>query len=336
MTPNYDALFLVSFGGPEGPEDVLPFLENVLRGKPVPEERKKEVASHYQAFGGISPINRQNREMIQALRKALHHENIDLPIYWGNRNWKPYIQDTLEEMAKDGRKNVLAYVTSAYSSYSGCRQYRENIENARQALDQAPTVDKIRSFFNHPLWIKVHAQRMEEALAKDSSSMERTKVLFTAHSLPLSMSQSSDYTLQLQNTSELIAKQVNLPHWELCYQSRSGGPSQPWLEPDVCDVIRSTSKKDFDRIMVHPVGFVSDHMEIIFDLDRDAKQCAKECGFSFVRSQTPGTHPTMIELIVDLIKEYIDPHHPRPSLGDLGPRPRHCPPGCCPAPVRPR
>ncbi|MCB0326985.1 MAG: ferrochelatase [Bdellovibrionales bacterium] len=328
---SYDALLLLSFGGPEGPDDVMPFLNNVLRGKPVPEERKMEVASHYQAHGGISPINAQNRAMIAALRKAMSDQSMNLPIYWGNRNWKPYLKDTLAQIIKDGHKKILCYVTSAYSSYSGCRQYREDIAKALEELgDSSLQVDKIRSFFNHPLWIKVHQKRIMEKLQDiDPSIYPKLKILFTAHSLPLSMAQSCDYQIQLEDAAQEVSKGLPISQWQLCYQSRSGSPHVPWLGPDVCEAIDQIDSKEIQHVLVHPLGFVSDHMEVIFDLDQEAKDCAKKNELHFTRSKSPGTHPLMVELIVDLISEYLEPSHKRASIGALAPRDAHCSPDCC-------
>ena len=236
----YDALFLISFGGPEGKDDVMPYLENVLRGKNVPRERMLEVAEHYYHFDGISPINQQNRDLLEAIREEFKQHNVDLPVYWGNRNWHPMIVDSLREMKDDGIQNSLSFFTNGYSCYSGCRQYRENIADAQASIGEgAPDVHKTRMFFNHPLYIEASADRVNDALAQiPEERRSATKFLFTAHSIPNSMADFCKYSIQLKESCKLIMESVGQQYdWELVYQSRSGPPHQPWLEPDVCDRI---------------------------------------------------------------------------------------------------
>ena len=247
MSPQYDALLLVSFGGPEGMDDVIPFLENVLRGRNVPRERMMTVAHHYEMFGGVSPINQQNRQLIEALKIELLKNGPDLPIYWGNRNWHPLLSDTVSQMAADGVKRALAFVTSAYSSFSSCRQYLQNIAEARAAAgDQAPEIDKLRAFYNHPLFIQANVDNVRTALRVLGSRAD-ANVIFTAHSIPETMACVSDYAIQLQETSKLIADTLAIRHWELVYQSRSGSPTQPWLGPDVCDHLKALRERGVDR-----------------------------------------------------------------------------------------
>ncbi|HEV2835305.1 MAG TPA: ferrochelatase, partial [Pyrinomonadaceae bacterium] len=232
--PEYDALLVVSFGGPEGMDDVIPFLENVLRGRNVPRERMLAVAGHYEMFGGVSPINQQNRNLIAALKRELEAHGPNLPIYWGNRNWHPLLPDTLREMARDGVHNALAFVTSAYSSYSSCRQYRQNIADAQAAVGpEAPRVDKLRAFYNHPRFIEANVDHIRDAFSRfDEAVRANAELVFTAHSIPESMAATCEYADQLQEAGRLIADALGVDRWRVVYQSRSGSPSQPWLGPD--------------------------------------------------------------------------------------------------------
>lgn len=333
----YDAVLIVSFGGPEGPDDVIPFLENVLRGRPVPRERMLEVAEHYQHFGGKSPINDQNRALIAALEQELAAHGPRLPVYWGNRNWHPLLPATLGQMAADGVRRAVAFFTSAFSSYSGCRQYRENVEQAqRQVGPAAPRVDKLRAFFNHPGFIEPMIEHVRAGLAKiDARRRGATRLLFTAHSVPLSMAESCSYVAQLGEACRLVASGVTNPAWELAYQSRSGPPSQPWLEPDVCDRLRALAADGVRDVVVVPIGFISDHMEVLYDLDTEAADVARQLGINLVRAATVGTHPRFVSMIRELIVERTQPGSERRALGTQGPSHDVCPVACCPAPVRP-
>jgi ferrochelatase len=331
----YDAILLVSFGGPEKPDDVLPFLENVLRGKPVPRERLLEVAEHYYHFGGSSPINSQNRALIAALEPELRAYGIGLPIYWGNRNWHPLLPDTLRQMTADGVQRALAFFTSAYSSYSGCRQYRENIAAAQQTVGEgAPQVDKIRAFYNHPGYIQTVTAHASEAIAQiPAERRARARLLFTAHSIPITMASTSRYVEQLEEASRLVAGALGHPNHRLFYQSRSGSPTQPWLGPDILAAINEEHASTARDIVVVPIGFVSDHMEIIFDLDTQARERCQELGLTYQRARTAGTHPRFISMIRELIVERITGSPLRPALGCHGPSHDVCPIDCCPAPV---
>ncbi len=335
----FDSILIVSFGGPEGPDDVMPFLENVLRGKPVPRERMLEVAEHYQHFGGVSPINEQNRELIEALRTELDSVGIDLPIYWGNRNWHPLLSNTLEEMRRDGRQRAIAYFTSMFSCYSGCRQYRENIMDAQEQLgENAPAVELVRKGFNHPLFIETQVDLVRQAFEKiDEPQRKSAKLLFTAHSIPMSMADNSRYVLQLNEASRLVAEELQHENWELVFQSRSGPPQQPWLEPDVCDRIQELHAQGTHSVVLAPIGFVSDHMEVLFDLDTEAKDLCEKLGIGFSRAATPGTHPSFVGMVRDLLQERIEGRSDRPALGALGPSHDVCPVDCClyPRPSRP-
>lgn len=328
----YDALLLVSFGGPEGPDDVIPFLENVLRGKPVPRERMLEVAEHYQRFGGVSPINEQNRQLIAAIEQEFAAYGIGLPVYWGNRNWHPLLEDTLRQMAADGVKQALALMTSAFSSYSGCRQYRENILQARETVGPtAPVVDKLRVFFNHPGFVEPMVENLNAALdSLPSEARSSATVLFTAHSIPISMAENCRYELQLREACCLVAKGAGIDRWQLVYQSRSGSPHQPWLEPDVCDVIRDQHAEGTLRdVVLVPIGFISDHMEVLFDLDTEAAELCRELGVGFNRTATVGTHPRFVRMIRELVEERMSENPNRLALGTLGPSHDVCPEDCC-------
>jgi len=318
---DYDAILIVSFGGPEGPEDVMPFLENVLRGRNVPRERMLEVAGHYAHFGGRSPINDYCRSLIAALRQKLESAGPRLPVYWGNRNWQPMLSDTLRLMAANGVRRAIAFATSAFASYSGCRQYLENIEAARAAAGPgAPVVDKIPPFFDHPLFIQATADRLREALDR----LPGARVVFTAHSIPLSMAAGCDYERQLRETAVRVAEGAAHGGWDLAWQSRSGPPGQPWLLPDICDHLRALAGQGVRDVVAAPIGFLSDHIEVLYDLDVEAAQAAAGLGLNFVRAATVGTHPAMVEMIRQLVADRL-----------AAPTPDPCPADCCPAPMRP-
>lgn len=328
----YDAILVVSFGGPEGMDDVMPFLENVLRGRNVPRERMLAVAHHYELFGGVSPINQQNRDLIAALRHSLDAHGIDLPIYWGNRNWYPLLPDTLRAMARDGRRHALAYITSAYSSYSGCRQYLEDIARAQHEVGpDAPTVNALRKFYNHPDFIRANADRVRAALATiPAPQQSEAAVVFTAHSIPLSKARNSRYVSQLREAGRLIAEEVGIgDRWQLAYQSRSGPPSQPWLEPDICDTLRVLKDEGKVAVVVAPIGFLSDHVEVLYDLDVEARQLADDLGLTMARAQTVGTHLAFVDMVRQLIVERIQPGMERRFLGSEGASPDTCGADCC-------
>lgn len=334
MANSYDAILIVSFGGPEGPDEVMPFLENVLRGKPVPRERMLEVAEHYQHFGGVSPINEQNRQLIAALEKDLAAHGPHLPIYWGNRNWRPLLPETLAQMGQDGVKRALAFFTSAFSSYSGCRQYRENIVAAQAEVGlTAPQIDKLRVFYNHPGFIEPMIESLESCLARiPADSRAGAKVLFTAHSIPLSMAENCRYEVQLAEACRLVAEGARLgpDQWELVYQSRSGSPHQPWLEPDVCDRIEQLHAEGrLHNLVLVPIGFISDHMEVLFDLDTEARELCERLGVAMQRAATVGVHPRFVRMIRELIEERITGAADRPALGALGASHDVCPADCC-------
>jgi len=335
-----DAILFVSFGGPEGPEDVIPFLENVLRGKNVPRERMLEVAEHYQHFDGVSPINGQCRDLIAAVQKECNARGLKLPIYWGNRNWNPMLSDTLRDMTSHGRKRAIAFFTSTFSCYSGCRQYRENLAAAMNDVgESAPLVEKVRMGFNHPGFINAQRDCLLGALAKlPAAERSKAKVLFCAHSIPRTMADNSRYEEQLREASRLVCEAAGHGNWELVFQSRSGPPQQPWLEPDVCDRIDQLAQSgEITPIIVQPIGFISDHMEVLYDLDHEAAATCQSHHIPFVRAATVGTHPDFVSMIVDLIVERLSVGTERPSVGTYGPSHDLCPANCClyPQPARP-
>lgn len=334
----YDAVLYLSFGGPEGPDDVLPFMANVTRGRGVPRARLEEVSSHYQLFGGVSPINSQNRAVIGALREELKKSGPDLPIYWGNRNWHPMLADAMKQMRDDGVKRAVAFVTSAYSSYSGCRQYREDVARAQAEVGEAaPKVDKLRVFYNHPGFIEPQVEKVNIALeAIPSDRRTATRLAFTAHSVPMQMADTSSYTQQLTEACRLVVERLELDHdWDLVWQSRSGPPRVPWLEPDIVDHIEKLHSAGIADLVVVPVGFVSDHLEVRFDLDIQAAETAARLGMNMVRAEAVGAHPRYIRMIRDLIVERMTQSPARAALGECGPSHDICGSNCCPAPGRP-
>ncbi len=331
LQTSYDALLVVSFGGPEGMDDVMPFLENVLRGRNVPVERMRAVAHHYELFGGVSPINEQNRKLIAALQDELKAHELHLPVYWGNRNWHPMLADTLGQMRDDGVGRALAFFTSAYSSYSGCRQYLENIEQAREAVGAgAPRVEKLRAYYNHPGFVEPNIESLRAALDQiPEVRRSAARVAFTAHSIPHAMAESCEYEAQLLETARLVAEGAGHQNWRLVFQSRSGSPAQPWLEPDICDYLTELKESGATDVVIAPIGFVSDHMEVLYDLDTEARELCERLGLNMVRAVTVGTHPSFVSMIRELILERINPQAERRFLGTRGASHDTCAPDCC-------
>ncbi|MET4583363.1 ferrochelatase [Conyzicola nivalis] len=344
----YDAILLASFGGPEGQDDVIPFLRNVTRGRGIPEERLEEVAHHYRAFGGVSPINDQNRELKAALEAELERRGIDLPVLWGNRNWDPYLRDALTEASERGFTKLIAIGTSAYSSYSSCRQYREDYAIALEetGLGDVIAIDKVRQFFDHPGFVEPFIEGVRQGLADVAAKgipLEQTHVLFSTHSIPSTDAAKSGpasrgfgeggaYAAQHLAVAEVvIAAQDAAPAWSLVYQSRSGPPSMPWLEPDINDSITELAGKGVKAVVIVPLGFVSDHMEVKWDLDTEAMETSAEHDVFAVRVPTPGVHAAYVSGLIDLVLERRDgvPVAERPSLTELGPWYDVCRPGCC-------
>jgi ferrochelatase len=349
MSDRYDAFLLVSFGGPERPDDVMPFLENVTRGRDVPRARLEAVAHHYLELGGVSPINEQNRALLASLTAAFAERDIGLPLYWGNRNWAPTIPDALASIHAAGHRRVLALVTSAYSSYSGCRQYREDLAAGLEetGLAGALSIDRVRQYFDHPGFVRPFAEGLAGALARladEGIAPALTRVLFSTHSIPQSMADASGpaggphgaggaYVAQHRATMELALSEVQrpeaaLPPARLVYQSRSGSPMTPWLEPDISDAIRTASAEGARAVVIVPIGFVSDHVEVIWDLDHEARETADALGVRLLRVATPGTHPAFVGGLVDLVEERLT-GRPAAALSALGPWPSVCAVDCC-------
>jgi len=327
---DYDALLVMSFGGPEGKDDVMPFLENVAGGRNIPRHRLEEVAEHYYEFGGVSPINAQNRALIAALETDLKAHHIDLPIYFGNRNWHPLVEDTIRQMRDDGVRRALTFVTSAFSSYSGCRQYREDIIRACDAVQNAPEFDKIRVFYNHPGFIEPMIEKTQAALAQfPEDQRDGVHLAFTAHSIPLGMAQHSDYEAQLAEACRLVAEGVGTDNYRLVYQSRSGPPHIPWLEPDIGDYLQAIHAEGVQNVVIVPIGFISDHMEVMFDLDTEAVEVADELGMTLMRAGTVGTHPKFVRMIRELIVERMTAQPERRAVGQCAPNHDICPLNCC-------
>lgn len=334
---NYDAILVISFGGPESKEEVIPFLENVLRGRNVPRERMLAVAEHYYHFEGRSPINQQARDLIAALETELRKNGPELPVYWGNRNWHPLLTDTLRKMKDDGIRRAVAFVTSAYSSYSSCRQYREDIARAQSEVGLgAPVVDKLRAFFNHPDFIEAMVERVRDALqAIPPNTRKNVQIVYTAHSIPMSMANTSDYVTQLEEVRRLVSGALGQDNDALVYQSRSGAPGQPWLEPDILDYLREVKDKNLaSAVVIAPIGFISDHMEVLYDLDVEARELCDSIGLPMTRAKTVGVHPKFIGMIRELIEERMNPLVERRVIGSLATRGDVCAEGCCAAPVR--
>jgi ferrochelatase len=330
---NYDAILVVSFGGPESKAEVVPFLENVLRGRNVPRERMMAVADHYYHFEGKSPINQQTRELIAALEAELGRNGPKLPIYWGNRNWHPLLAETVRRMKQDGIQRALGFVTSAYSSYSSCRQYREDIARAQGAVGPgAPEVEKLRAFFNHPAFIEATVERVQDALEALPAAVQRDmQIVYTAHSVPVSMADTCDYVKQLEEVRRLVSQELGRKNDALVYQSRSGAPGQAWLEPDILDYLRRVKAENLaTAVVLAPIGFISDHMEVLYDLDVEARQLCDSLHLPMTRATTVGVHPKFIGMIRELIMERMNPELERRAVGLLGPRTDVCAEDCCP------
>jgi ferrochelatase len=334
-----DALLLLSFGGPEGPEEVRPFLRNVTRGRSVPPQRLDDVAQHYFHFGGVSPINRCNRALITAIEHALANAGLDLPVYFGNRNWHPMVEETVGTMAADGIRRALVFATSAWGGYSGCRQYHEDIARARQAVGPtAPELVKLRQFFDHPLFIAACAGALGTAREQADRA---ARVMFTAHSVPLAADAAAGlvsqgghrYSRQVAEAARLVATAAEVPSYDVVWQSRSGPPHVPWLAPDVIDHLDALHTEQVPGVVVAPIGFVSDHLEVVWDLDHEARQRATTLGMSFVRAATPGTDPRFAEMVVELVAEHVRNAPARrcsqiPAAGH-GVNGAPCTPDCC-------
>lgn len=324
ISPPVDALLLLSFGGPEAPEDVMPFLENVTKGRGVPRERLLAVSEHYLALGGRSPINDLNRSLRERLGQA-----IPLPVYWGNRNWHPMLEDTVRQMTGDGVKHALVFATSAFGSYSGCRQYSEDLIRASEAVIDGPKLTKLRTFPDHPLLIDAWV----ESITRAREGRSDARLIFTAHSIPVSMASTGPYESQLRASAAIIAERCGFDGFELAYQSRSGPPSVPWLEPDVGFLVARLASEGVTRVVVAPLGFLQDHVEVVWDLDHELQERCDALGVTLARAKTPGEDPRLVELVAELVRERIENTPKRSLLGAS--TPDVCAADCCPAPRRP-
>lgn len=344
----YDALLLLSFGGPEKSADVRPFLENVTRGRGVPPERLDEVVEHYLHFGGVSPINRLNRDIIAAIEREFSSAGIELPVYFGNRNWHPMVEDTVARMRDDGVRSALVFPTSAWGGYSGCRQYHEDVTRARAAVDGAPDLTKLRQYYDHPLMVAAFADAITAARSElPESQRDGARLVFTAHSVPVAADATGGpraeggglYSRQVAEAARLCAAAVGAADHDLVWQSRSGPPQVPWLEPDICDHLDAVAAAGASAVIVCPVGFVSDHLEVIWDLDTEARDRAAELGLGFARAGTPGTDPRFAAMVAELVAERVD-GVPARRLGTeplygVGTNGTLCAPDCCVPPARP-
>lgn len=344
----HDAILVLSFGGPEGPADVMPFLENVTRGRGIPRERLLEVEQHYLRFGGVSPINAQNRAIVTALEGELDARGIPLPVYFGNRNWHPLVGDTVRQMADDGVRRPLVFVTSAFGSYSGCRQYREDLAAAAAPLEEAPSFALLRRMYDHPTFVAIMRDRVREALSR-LASPETASIVFTAHSIPLAMVEGSPYVAELRESARLILAALGrggtgpvagsetgaetVAVVDLAWQSRSGPPSVPWLEPDIGDRLDALAASGVREVCVVPLGFLSDHVEVIWDLDHQARARADTAGLGFARATTASSDPRFAGLVAELVEERVrGAAKRRLSTLELD---RDCGlANCCPPPVR--
>ena len=329
----YDALLLLSFGGPERPDEVMPFLENVTRGRGIPRARLETVAEHYRHFGGVSPINERCRHLKAAIEADFAAHDLDVPVYWGNRNWHPFLADTLRAMRADGVRRAAAFVTSAYSGYSCCRQYLEDIDRARAEVEDAPEVDKLRIYYNHPGFVEPMIENTRAAYDRLPVELRAgAPIVFTAHSVPLAQPGRQTYVAELNDVAELVAEGRT---WELVYQSRSGPPSVPWLEPDVLEHLEKLHGEGVAAAVISPIGFVSDHMEVRYDLDVEAAALAKRLGLRIERAATADSHPRFAAMVRELLleREPGPGEAVRPALGRLGPRPDTCAATCCRRPA---
>jgi ferrochelatase len=323
-----EALLVLGFGGPEGDDQVMPFLENVTRGRGIPRERLESVAEHYHHFGGVSPINEQNKALISALEKEFAAAGVGLPIYWGNRNWAPYVEDTWAQLAADGIEHVYVFATSAYASYSGCRQYHEDIARARASFGGGPTAEKLPHYYDTPGFVQANADALAAALWSLPEEVRGTaRLVATAHSIPAAMEavagpDGGAYEAELLAAADRVVAEIAPGRpYDLVWQSRSGPPSVPWLEPDINDHLRALAAAGETAVVVFPVGFISDHLEVIWDLDNEARETAGELGLAFARAATAGTHPAFVTSIVELLAERRAGGLPR--LGT------NCPAACC-------
>jgi ferrochelatase len=314
----FDAILLISFGGPQGMNDVRPFLQNVLRGRPVAPGRIDEVAGHYEAFGGVSPITELTNRQAQGLQRVLAARGTPLPVYVGMRNWHPYIADALAEMSQAGLRRVIGFIAAPHAGYSSCEQYRKNVDDARVVLRERGLADVqvtyVASWYDHPLFIEANARQVEEALQRLPAPLRaRARLVFTAHSVPLAAAVRSQYREQLAASARLVAERLNRPDWALVYQSRSGRPEDPWLEPDICDYLGAARETGIEAVVVSPIGFVCDHIEVLYDLDREAAEVARNVGLAMTRAAAVNDSPVYLDMMADVVSRLVSRHaHGRP------------------------
>ncbi|MCR8897058.1 ferrochelatase [Gordonia sp. GONU] len=352
METAFDSVLFLSFGGPEGPDEVMPFLENVTRGRGIPRERLESVAEHYLHFGGVSPINRLNLDMIDGLRAELARRGLDLPVYFGNRNWHPMAEDTLAEMYRAGHRRILVFPTSAWGGYSGCRQYHEDIDRALTALAErepasttregAVVLRKLPQYWSHPAFTAAGADAVRRGIEALGESADPVRLVFTAHSVPNSADAASGpaaeggglYSRQVLAASRAVADALGIDDFDQVWQSRSGPPQIPWLEPDICDHLEDLAAQGVRRVVVYPVGFISDHLEVIWDLDNEAAEAAQRLGMQYVRADTVGTDPRFVEMIGELVQNYATGGGDLAAMG-CGDNGRVCRDRCCVPAARP-
>lgn len=351
VTAGFDSVLFLSFGGPDGPDDVMPFLENVTRGRGVPRDRLEAVAKHYQHFGGVSPINRLNLDMIDALRAGLAARGRDLPVWFGNRNWNPMAEDTLADMYRAGHRRVLVFPTSAWGGYSGCRQYHEDIDRALRSLarleptstasDSGVVLRKLPQYWAEPAFLDAGADAVRRAAASLPDATTRPRLVFTAHSVPMSADRSSGppddsglYSRQVLASATAVAERLGYDEFDQVWQSRSGPPQVPWLEPDICDHLEDLAAQGVTQVIVYPIGFISDHLEVIWDLDNEAAELAAELGMGYARADTVGTDPRFVDMIIDMVDRYADGGGDTDAFG-CGDNGSLCRPECCAPPARP-
>jgi ferrochelatase len=303
---NFGAVLIISFGGPGGPQDIRPFLANVLRGRRVSPERVEEVAHHYELFGGLSPITDLTRRQARGLQELLQRRGRDLPVYVGMRNWHPYLADTLETMAEHGVRRAIGFITSAHHSYSGCGQYRQNVIDARKELAARGHGDieihYVDSWYDHPLFIQSFSEHVREAEARLAPELcGKARLIFTAHSIPMPMAENCRYVEQLSTTARLVADSLGRTDWALVYQSRSGRPQDPWLEPDICDYLRTERGKGLASAVIIPIGFVCDHIEVLYDLDHEAAELGRALDLPMARASAPNADPLFLKMMADVV-----------------------------------
>ena len=307
MSKKYDAILMIGYGAPEKIEDIRPFLENVAKGRPIPPDRLEEVAHHYELFGGKSPLNEYTYKQARALQNKLAEYGHDIPVYVGMRNWHPFTPDTIKEMHDNGARKVIGMIMAAHQSDASWEKYQRDVQEALTDLGIEMEFDYSPPLFDHPLFIEDSADRVQDCLDEiPTEEYPETMILFTAHSIPVPMAEASPYVEQLTTTARLIAEKLNYDNWRLVYQSRSGRPTDPWLEPDVCDVIEEISKEGVKNVIAQPIGFICDHIEVLFDIGVEAQETSDEVGIKLYRANTVNDDPKFIEAMADVVQKMMD------------------------------